>query len=374
MRRLAIRLAAIAVTIAICLVIILAGEGVYSVLRWRNSDQGILYKGYAHLGRAVLSWSANETAVPDFARMAGRAEFDEVLPALRSARAGLGNTDYRGLPTDRVNKKDEDGCLVQEPDRQKVMAFIRSNLFEPLDPPLLFVNEGAMNDEIEEFIDAYGWPPFHFSTNSRGERTTLPLVSTTKKVLIAGDSVANGAGVSDGDTLASQLQALDLDRQYVNLGVSSARGAHVICVLERALKRYAGEVDELIYIYCSNDFDQTKPYGTPEEVIGRLVSLTENERISKVTIVYAPFVYNIVPQLTRFKGYRGEWFPDRSIPALRLKNLTEQAGFRYIAISNLAMEEIALRGSQFGVFSLFVDHVHLSPYGIARLADRLRND
>jgi lysophospholipase L1-like esterase len=372
MKRAAIGVAAAAFVVVLCLVLVLVGEGLYSVLRWNRADQSVTYKGYSLVREAVESDSTDAAATPDFARLAGRDEFEAILPALKAARAGLGDTDYDDLGTDEVNMRDGDGCLAQRPDQRKVMAYIRSTTFQIFDPPLLFVNEDAYGGDIEAFVETYGGAPVRLTINASGERVTVPTSYAPAKVLVAGDSVANGVGVDDPDTLSSQLQALDPARQYVNLGIASAGAADIACALERAASRYDGAIDELIYVYCENDFDSRRRYGTPEALIGWLRSFVEREGIDKTTIVFAPYIYNVIPQLTRFKGYRGEWFPTHFADAKRLEELAREAGFRFVSVADIAVAEIDAQSSQFAAFSLFVDHVHLSPLGTERLVEQLR--
>jgi hypothetical protein len=66
----------------------------------------------------------------------------------------------------------------------------------------------------------------------------VALVTSDRKVIIAGDSVANGVGIGDSETISSQLQALDSTRQYVNLGIAQATAADIICALDKAARRY----------------------------------------------------------------------------------------------------------------------------------------
>jgi hypothetical protein len=211
------------------------------------------------------------------------------------------------------------------------------------------------------------------TSNENGERTTVPLVERDRKVIVAGDSVAFGAMIDDADTLASQLQRLDPDRQYISTGVGGADARDVICNLERAAQRYAGQIDALIYVYCENDFNRSLDYGEPEPVIDWLAGFAAANGLEpdRVTIVYAPSIYNIVPQFTRFAGYRGGETATYLAQKRRLEAAVGSAGFRWLDIAVLVQEENATFGTQFATLHSFVDHLHLSPWGMRRLAAEL---
>ena len=60
---------------------------------------------------------------------------------------------------------------------------------------------------------------------------------------------------------------LDPTREYINIGIGGADAADIVCALDKAGRRYKGQIEELIYVYCENDINPTKPYGTPREVL-----------------------------------------------------------------------------------------------------------
>jgi hypothetical protein len=255
----------------------------------------------------------------------------------------------------------------------KTLTQLRTNVFNPLDPPVMFYDsERRLDSEIEKLVRTYGVRGVTFTTNAQGERVTVPAVTSDRKVIVAGDSVAVGAMVDDAETISSQLQALDPTRQYINIGIGSAKAADIVCALNRAAQRYRGQIVELIYVYCENDFRPGFPYGSPQEVIGWLRDYAKAQGIPKVTVVYAPYIYNIVPQLTRFRGYDGERHATRAKERAELSELVHDAEFRYFDISDLGLEEIDRVKTQFAALSVFSDHLHLSPYGTARLVERLR--
>jgi hypothetical protein len=372
---------------AVCVATLLIGEGINAIARWKKLDGSITFHTYRlikkSLSKKVVTVNSVDVTVnsgdhdgPLFTKLLERDEIDALIPKLKAAGAGLGNSPYRELITEvaAVNTRDE-GCLVQKPNLHKTTTHLRSNLFNPLDPLQIFYDSDPNLDSvIRKLIDTYGVRLTTLTTNEQGERTTLPAVASDRKVIIAGDSVAHGATIDDSETISSQLQALDPTRQYINLGINGAHSTDIICALDKAAPRYKGQIEELIYIYCENDFEPEKTYGTPEAVVTWLKNFVKGQDISKVTVVYAPYIYNVVPQITRFRGYRGEHFMTNSRWRAALVSLVGEAGFRYIDISDLALAEAARAKTQFAALSVFADHVHLSPYGTTRLVERLRAD
>lgn len=350
-------------------------EGFYSVARWDRMDESITLSAYRAIKRS-LKGSGPEDADGGLPLLT-RQDFEAALPMLERANAGLGNTPYTSLASvnSAINVTGAGGCLGQKPDLRKIMVPLRTAAFELFDPPNLFVDETALADDaMKQLLDRYGGTPARLTTNAEGERTTLPAVTAARKVLVAGDSVANGTRLDDADTLASQLQAADAGRRYVNLGVGGARAADVLCRLEDALARYRGSVDAIVYVYCENDFDAGAPFGTPAAAVEKLATLVREAGVGHVTVVYAPYLYNIVPHLSRFRGYRGDGFPSHAAEANALADAVAAAGFRFIDIRAMAAAEARAGKTDFAVLGLFADAVHLSVAGTARLAQLIRNE
>lgn len=360
-----------------CFLIVAAGliaiEGVYSLIEGRKPHSSLSYETLAALG--VVGGS--ETNVPEGAYapyITDADAFSDLMEPLAAAGIGIGNSPFKELRNDAaaINSEHEDGCLGPKSDLRKTMFALRSPIFDPLNPMTVFYDaDKKLDDRLTAFFERYGTPPLTTTTNAQGERLTLPLVERQRKVLVAGDSVAFGTMVNDADTIASQLQARDLQRQYVNLGVGGAGAREILCRLEAAARRYSGQVDELIYVYCENDFNPKLPYGKPEDVVAALTQFAAREKIAKVTVVFAPYIYTIAPEVTRFNGYAGGDFPHRERQREELMKAVAAAGFRWVDIGLLARQEQARLGTQFGFFAMFVDQVHLSPGGTGRLVDQL---
>jgi hypothetical protein len=291
---------------------------------------------------------------------------------MRAAGVGLGNSHYEQLRTREASTGDSvDGCPQNRPNIYKTFTYLRTPLFEMFNPIVMFYDSGReLSQPLQRFVERYGIRLTTFTTDEFGQRTTVPSVDRDDTVLVAGDSVAAGAMINDHETLASELQRRDPQRRYVNLGKGGAEAAEIRCNVELAAKRYRN-VQELIYVYCENDFDDDESMGTPEAVMTWLREFVREQGIERTTIVYAPYIFNVVPELTRVPGERGERFKDHADEKARLMTLVQDAGFAWVDFGELALAEADARGTPFAALGLYIDVVHHSPLGVERLADAL---
>src|SRR6185369_6363398 len=177
---------------------------------------------------------------------------------------GIGNSPFGELVTEvaRVNRV-VDGCLQMKPNLSKTMSYMRSELFNPFNPLFYFYDsDRTLPGDLVTFLDRYSFRKIRLTTNVHGERITIPAIETTDKILVIGDSMGMSAGVSDDETLASQLQARDSSHQYVNIGVSGADPTDILCALERAVTRYPNQIRGVIYPFSENDLAARKPLGS----------------------------------------------------------------------------------------------------------------
>ncbi len=349
-------------------------EGIYAMSRSDKLQTSLSWEIYHWLQDRFIPDSGPDARNLHSYTITGSRAFDELLDQFEADGVALGNSYYEQLRTERASMNSEiDGCKVQKPHLDKEMTFLRAGLYEPFAPVSAFYDYDApLHEDVRAFLDRYGTRRIRHRTNENGERLTLPLVQSDARVIVAGDSVANGANVSDHETLASRLQARDPQRQYVNIGIGGADTPDILCALDRAADQYPGQITELVYVYCENDFKDDRDGGTPEEAIGWLREYVKQNGIRKTTIIYAPYIYNIVPHLTRFRGgYRGGSYATDNEERNRLEDLATEAGFRYVDMTDLAMAEIESTRTQLGALSLFIDHIHWSPVGTERLADYL---
>ena len=359
----------VAVPVMVCVLTLLAAEGAYSLIRWKKYSQSIAYQTY----KQMIITTVPDDLQPEL-NLAGNDQFEALIPDMIEAGVGLGNVPFKKIMKERAafTTHTADGCAFSKPGLKKEMTQLRSIDFDLSDPPVIFYDKGAkFSEALKSFVERYAIRRVSFSTNGEGERLTFPPTDVPDVVLVAGDSVAAGVSVSDDETLPSRLQQRDSTRRYVNLGAGGIPAADILCNLASAAKRYSGRIRELVYVYCENDFSTTDPYGRPEDVVARLAEYAKSEKIGKVTVVASPYIFTVIPHLTRFKGYRGEGRPSHHDEWERLRTSADKAGFTFIDIADLARREIQDRGTDFAAFSLFVDVVHLSPYGTGKLADAL---
>jgi hypothetical protein len=369
-------LALFALSAVSILVTYLLFEGGVAVWRGDVPGTSIGYRTVALIRGDSWRQGIEDDGEPNAVALADVHEIEVLLEALAADAVGLGNTPYKQLKTDASTMYYYDrGCKHQKPNVRKLHMQLVTRLFDPLDPVVAFWDEGReLRPEVAAFLGRYGFQRKRHSFNNKGDRTTLPLVRSDRLVLIAGDSVANGILLDDDETISSQLQTKDRTRQYINAGIPGSGAREIICNAEKAAENYAGAIEELIYVYCENDFSAGKPYGTPKEVIQWMETFVARKGIGKVTVVYTPFIYNILPQLTRFENYRGYSIPHHASEKRRLEAAVAAAGYRFIDYTDIALAENRAAGSMFAALALFVDHAHYSRAGTNRLVALLEAD
>lgn len=347
-------------------------EGAYSLYNWHKPHRPVIYQLAAKAG-LVKPRSAEAAYAPYFSNPR---ELADLLPLINEQNIGVGDTPYTpgnsNMPIIATRQTDANGCLNMKPNQHIDTFFLHSSAFGPYAFPTVFYPvDKKIDPRLEEFFRLYGGPHKTFSTNGEGERITVPDVAADRIVLISGDSVAFGANVDDDATIASQLQARDSTRRYVNVGVPAATAMQIHCRLEEATQRYHGKIDELIYVFCENDLDDDGSYRSPQEAIEALKSIVAREKIRKVTVIFAPYFYMVVPEMTRIDDF--EFAPSARREKLRanLKGAVEAAGFRWVDSGALARSEEQTTKSSLAILAYYVDTVHLSAYGTRKLVDYL---
>jgi hypothetical protein len=353
----------------VCLVVYLIGEGVLAIHHWERSHRSLTYQAVQAVD-GILG-----QAKPRFFRpvLTDPGEIEVLLDDMRSAAVGLGNSPYEKLRTRTASTdRQVNGCPQTRPHVDKTFTYLRTPLFEMFNPLVMFYDsDRELSKRLQRFVERYGVRLTTFTTDEFGQRRTIPTVDRQEIVFIAGDSVAVGAMINDDETLASELQRRDPHRRYINLGRGGAEAAEIRCNVELAAERYRNQVQELIYLYCENDFDDDESMGTPEAVMTWLRQFVLEQGIDRTTIVYAPYIFNVVPELTRVPGERGERFKDHADEKARLMALIQDAGFTWVDFGELALAEADARGTPFAALGLYIDVVHHSPLGVDRLADAL---
>ena len=371
MKKSLLNLLAVALSIMLTLTVV---EGMYAMWMSREHQTSLVYQAYNLLKYSLapeeeeLPWDPNTRAIFH------TNTFKPLVDSFRSDEVALGNSWFHELRNEKTAMNGEqDGCKIQTAGLDKSMTYLNAGLYAPFAPVTAFHDYGKqLSPEVSAFINRYGFRQIRHRTNEHGERLTLPVTAMPRKVIVAGDSVANGAMLNDDETLSSRLQDLDRNRQYINIGIGGADASDILCALDRAAERYRGEIEELVYVYCENDFKDDKPFGRPEDVIGWLQDYVRNNGIEKTTVVYAPYLYNIIPSVTRFRGgYRGGRYDRHAEERRTLEQASVSAGFRYLDMGRLALEEANTAGTVYAAMSLFSDRAHWSPAGTSRVAQKL---
>jgi lysophospholipase L1-like esterase len=361
MRRVVFPLLAVLIGLALPYLIV---EGVYSVSRGPRAATSLSYGLYRRwfLDRRAAPFNPRD---PTTRVIADPSQFEALMELFKANGVGIGNSPFEELKTEAVAiNTDEDGCKVQKPNLRKTMSFLRSNLYNPFDQLTFFYDTGRrLPQPLIDFLERYGFRQVQLTTNPHGERRTMPVVSSSDKVLVAGDSVANGVMLDDTETIASLLQARDPARQYINLGISGAGAGDIHCALEKAAKRYAGQIRALIYVLCENDFETA----TPEAMMTWLAEFRQRQGIARVALLYVPFIYNIAPEITRVPGHSHYNFPTFRDEKKEVLARAESAGFAVVDYGEIALEEARRGASQYAPLALYLDHTHLSPPGVQRL-------
>jgi hypothetical protein len=341
-----------------------------AILSWQNimsAGVGQMTDGW---DRLLAYYNQEPISLPGI--VTDESQLKSLVPKMVEADVGLINSPYKETQTERTQLTRRDGeCESPRANLDEVAFFLRSNLFEPLAPIAVHhAREAKLPLELVRFFQDYGRGAHKLSTNAAGERVTVPFLEGPRKVLVAGDSAAFGPMLDDSATLASRLQAKDSTRQYVNVGVPGASSELVLCNLTKAASRYQGQVEEVVYLYSEDDFASDQRFGTPEAVIAAIKSLVQSGAPTKVTVVYVPSLYNIVPELTRYRGYAGERIPNPQKQREQLKKSVADAGFVWHDMGDIALERSRSQGNAFSVFDSFTDPRSLSTQGINNLVGK----
>jgi hypothetical protein len=372
-------LAALMGVFVLCFATYLVAEGAYSILLWKEMNGSLAYKVY---DRAVGSSASSadrkgESNLPDHLRLASREKIEALIPEFVDAGIGVGDVPNDGiygmnLGQATMTTQSAKGCKIVKPNLHKTMIQVRSIAYKEYAMPTLFFDHDAkLSHEIQAFLSTYAVRAAAARTNAFGERQTVPMVQSTRKVLVVGDSIAFGTNIDDEDTIASQLQRQDSTRQYVTLASPDASARDIICTVEDALARYHDQIDALVYVYSITDFNHKEKYGRPAQVLQWIKEFAEREHVADVIVVLSTDIFTVTPQFSRrTKKPLGSWLKD----ARAVREGAMAAGFRFINIADLAREEADARKTDFATFTMFMDGWgHLSPYGVSKVVERIRS-
>ena len=215
---------------------------------------------------------------------------------------------------------------------------------------------------------------FSVTTNSNHERITKPEFSSSKKVLIVGDSVAFGVGTGDAYTSASFLQSMLGDRaQVINAGVGGYDGYKS---LETAkMKAQSSNYEALIYIACQNDFrvGGNGAY-SPElalDVFKKFEELKNTFNGRVIMILQTYMAYNMRDVLADVQGWDESQTTQTNILREEVKSGASKLGIEVYDFTHLVDEYRLEKKSVFAPAALYVDHSHFSPEGNELIAEFL---
>ena len=242
-----------------------------------------------------------------------------------------------------------------------------------IDPPVLYRTQklDELTTQVQEWLAAESRLSYSYGIGNDGRRNTLPVVSTEKKLLIVGDSVAFGVGVDDADTMASKLQERLGDAYtVVNAGVGGYTGRQVFNMADKLSKEqhYAG----LIYIACQNDFIYADDWNTEmRAVLQDFKSLAGRFDHPPIVVLETYLEYS----LRDFFMDEG-WGKNKLRKTDQLRVETRKQAIELGFVYSDWTDEVSAFGERersiFAPFALYVDHTHLSPRGNVLMAERLR--
>jgi hypothetical protein len=271
-------------------------------------------------------------------------------------------TQQRPHDTILVAPDAELGYVLRPNTRLRVSTLKTPRPFN-FDPPLLHLPEGAaVSASLDRYITENSRLTHSYSTDRDGRRVTLPPVQSSRRILVIGDSVPFGVGVSDEDTIASALQRrLGNVIQVVNAGVGGYSGRDSVKMAARLAQE--GPFEAFIYVACQNDFMIAENWNEEATVV--LKELTALAQRFGTRVVVLLHVYS---EYTMFDVYGEGGWPVSAIElttALRahVARLAGELGFSYYDWAEAAQSYLRAQKSVLAGFALYADHCHLSPLG-----------
>tara|TARA_Y100000994_G_C15703707_1_gene446444 strand:- start:1365 stop:2483 length:1119 start_codon:yes stop_codon:yes gene_type:complete len=347
-------------------------EGAYSISKTYKDHASVTFSIFKLINPDYNSFNIDRNDL-----LQKDSEIKDLIPVFIEDKIGIGYSPYKELWTDEVRTTfiDENGCLLQKANLSKQGGYLKSNLFYNFRPLTFWYDQDKiLSSKSQNFINKYSLNTINHTSNTNGERITVPRIDSTDKSLIVGDSVALGLMLNDDQTLSSKLQQNNNTVQYINLGISNASSFDNLCNLKKAFKKYSGEINELIYIISDNDYEKYENYIEIEDLLSQINDLSNNYGLTKTHIIYVPYVYNIAPEITRIRNpklYSFETYPNYYDEEIKLKKISDEYNWNYINFKQLVLKHQSEGNSLYDGLKYYMDDIHLSVSGINLLYEEI---
>jgi hypothetical protein len=301
---------------------------------------------------------------------------DSLLKELTALNAVVDNADN---PTKQLShytilvQRDEDVGWSLIPNARIALYMLRSLKPLNLNPPVLALRSDAvLSEQLRAYIKRQARLSYTYTVGMDGFRMTVPVVRARHRILMVGDSVLFGNGVSDDATMASWLQRMiGDDYQIVNAGVGGFSGEQALRMAIKAAKRDA--YDALIYIACQNDFmlsDRLSYSAQAVQVLNKFAEI--KERFSgNIIVMLQPYLEYAVDDILQSGGWYHQMVSEMDRLRREMPLAAAGHGFKFIDMTDVIEDHMRQSGSILARFALYVDNAHLSPVGNRLAAERL---
>lgn len=293
---------------------------------------------------------------------------EQILDELVKVEAVIDNSNN---PTGA--KKNDTIVVTPDPDLGYVLRagalidgyMLHSTVKPNWDLPVLYVKSSVVfSKSTAAWLEQNSYINYRYTITPQGYRTTLPEVTGRPRILVVGDSVGFGVGVSDAYTSSSYLQKI-VENQYAieNRSVGGYDGDQAHLTADKAVQKgpYAG----VVYVACENDFNSAEDV---DRVLGKFAKLKDKVD-GNVIIAFTTYLeYTNSPYVT----VRSAAYSQKTTTVMqRMEAETARLGMKWLNWDTLARQQIKLDATPYGVFSLYVDDAHFSPKGNQLLAVNL---
>jgi len=262
--------------------------------------------------------------------------------------------------------------LIEEigvlPNKSFDSYYLNANQAGRFHSPFLVIESGSNSKELTKYLENESYLKYILSTDSEGYRVTYPKVTSSKKALFIGDSVAMGMGVDDKYTIASYLQNLVGNKFKINnAGIAGNNTKYNLLNLKRELKK---EYDYIFFIMCENDFryDDSGDNSFEKEINVIYDFLVTENAFAKtdhfvLVSTWGPSGY-LSPGFVYGFGTKDivDNYPER-FRSYVISKFSGFDNFRYVSSLDTLKKEQLKNEGVFTAMSYFIDEIHFSPLG-----------